>query len=194
MDHWLSYLRGRLLEAFGRPLDAIDAYRAALRLKPDLHRSANRLAFTLASLQRFEEAEQTFRAVLLLDPGNATAHFNLGYVCEKLGHFEQAIQSFQASTRLNPKIDRAWYGMGLCHAHLGQHVQAAAALEQAATLQPMNPHAWYALGMAHHATNNPEKLKAVALHLVRFDPRMARRLIVDAERSDLTYLVKDLVV
>ena len=32
------------------------------------------------------------------------------------------------------------------------------------------------------------------LHLVRFDPRMTRRLIVDSERTDLAYLVKDLVV
>ena len=124
MEHWLSYLRGRLLEAFSRPLDAIDAYRAALRLKSDFHRSANRLAYTLASLQRFEEAKQTFRAVLLLDPGNAVAHFNLGYVCEKLGQFEEAIQAFQESTRLKPKIDRAWYGMGMCQAHLGRHARS----------------------------------------------------------------------
>jgi cytochrome c-type biogenesis protein CcmH/NrfG len=82
----------------------------------------------------------------------------------------------------------------MCQAHLGRHAEAVTALEQAANLQPMNPHAWYALGMAHHATNGPDKLKAVALHLVRFDPRMARRLIVDAERNDLAYLVKDLVV
>ena len=58
----------------------------------------------------------------------------------------------------------------------------------------MNPHAWYALGMAHHATRNPERLKRVIVHLVRFDPRMARRLIVESGSSDLAYLVKDLMV
>jgi cytochrome c-type biogenesis protein CcmH/NrfG len=82
----------------------------------------------------------------------------------------------------------------MCQAHLGRHTEAVAALEQAANLQPMNPHAWYALGMAHHAVHSPDKVKAVTLHLVRFDPRMARRLIHDAERADLNYLVKDLVV
>jgi len=194
MDHWLYYLRGRVFEAFGRPLDAIDAYRAALQVDVDFHRAANRLAYTLASLQRFAEAERYFRDVLRLDPGNAVAHFNLGYTQEKLGQFAHAIQAFKESTRLNSKIDRAWYGMGMCHAHLGQHAAAVAALEQAANLQPMNPHAWYALGMAHHATHSPDKVKAVTLHLVRFDPRMARRLIVDAERNDLGYLVKDLQV
>jgi len=84
--------------------------------------------------------------------------------------------------------------MGMCLAHLGRHEEAVKALEEAARLQPMNPHAWYALGMAHYATRNPENLKGVVLHLVRFDPRMARKLIIDSESTALAYLVKDLAV
>jgi tetratricopeptide (TPR) repeat protein len=194
MEHWRYYLRGRLFEAFRRPAAAVNAYGAALRLKPDFYRCANRLAYTLASLQRFGEAETYFRVVLRFDPVNAVAHFNLAYTCQQLGWYEQAIQAFQESTRLNDKIDRAWYGLGLCYAHLGRHVEAAAALEKAAGLQPMNPHAWYALGMAQHAAHQPDRVKEVTLHLVRFDPRMARRLILEAERSDLNYLVRDLAV
>jgi tetratricopeptide (TPR) repeat protein len=194
MEHWAFYLRARILEAFGHRESAISAYAAALRVNPDFHRSLNRIAYLLASMERYAEAEPRFGAVLARDPGNAVAHFNLGFAREKLGRYEEAIASFAEATRLNPKIDRAWYGMGMCHAHLGQHGQAAAAFEEAAMLQPMNPHAWYALGMAQHACHNPERVKAVVLHLVRFDPRMARRLIVETESTDLAYLVKDLVV
>ena len=193
MEHWRFYILGRILEAFGRRESAIAAYADAVRSKPDFHRSLNRSAYLLASLERFAEAEQQFRAVLRLDPRNAVAHFNLGFGLEKLGRHEQAVESFREATRLNPKIDRAWYGMGMCHAHLGQHAQAAKALEEAAMLQPMNPHAWYALGMAQHACRNPARVKEVILHLVRFDPRMARRLILESESTDLAYLVKDLV-
>ena len=32
------------------------------------------------------------------------------------------------------------------------------------------------------------------MHLNRFDPRMARRLILETGTTDLAYLVKDLVV
>ena len=77
---------------------------------------------------------------------------------------------------------------------MGRHEEAAQALEQAANLQPMNPHAWYALGMAHHTLGDAAKVKYVALHLVRFDPRMTRRLIQDSGATDLAYLVRDLVV
>ena len=194
MEHWRHYLLGRALEALGRREGAIAAYADAANAKPEFDRPLNRIAYLLAGMERYGESEKYFRAVLKLDPGNAVAHFNLGFVLEHLGRHQHAIESFREATRLGPKIDRAWYGMGLCHARLGQHAEAAKALEEAARLQPMNPHAWYALGMAYHASHNPKRVKEIILHLVRFDPRMARRLIIESESTDLAYLVKDLVV
>jgi tetratricopeptide (TPR) repeat protein len=194
MEHWRYYLHGRVLETFNRRQAAIAAYLDALRLKPDFHRCSNRIAYILAGLERYAEAEPYFHAALHADPGNAAAHFNLGYTYDKRGQFEDAIHAFREATRLNPKLDRAWYGLGLAHAQLGQHREAAEALEQAATLQPMNPHAWYQLGMALHATGNTERFEQVVMHLLRFDPKMTRRLILDAERSDLAHLVQHLVV
>jgi tetratricopeptide (TPR) repeat protein len=194
MEHWQYYLRGRWLELFGLKPQAIAAYREATRVKPDFLRPTNRVAYLLASQERFAEAEPYFQAVLRADPGNAVAHFNLGYTHDKRGQYDKAVQEFREATRLNPKIDRAWYGLGLAHAHLGRHREAAEALEQAATLQPMNQHAWYQLGMALHATGNTERFEQVVMHLLRFDPKATRRLIVDTGRSDLAHLVQHLVV
>ena len=193
MEHWRYYIQGRALEAVRQHDAAITTYRAALRTKPDFHRCTNRIAYILASQQRYAEAAENFSRLVKLDPDNAVAHFNLGYSREQLGQQQDAIGSFRAATRLNPKIDRAWYGMGICHAHLGQHAEAAVALEQVALLQPMNPHAWYALGMAQHANGNAARLREFMLHLLRFDPRIARRLIEESESTALAYLVKDLM-
>jgi len=194
MEHWRYYLRGRVLELFGLKPQALAAYSAAMRVKPDFLRPANRIAYLLASQDRFAEAEPYFQAVLRADPGNAVAHFNLGYTYDKRGQTDRAVHEFREATRLNPKIDRAWYGLGLAHAQLGQHREAAEALEQAAKLQPMNPHAWYQLGMALHTTRNPDRFEQVVMHLLRFDPKMTRRLIVDTGRSDLAHLVQHLIV
>ena len=194
MEHWQFYLRGRLVELFGLKLQAIAAYGAAMRAKPDFLRPANRIAYLLASQDRFADAEPFFREVLRADPGNAVAHFNLGYTHDKRGQFDKAVHEFREATRLNPRIDRAWYGLGLAHAQLGQHREAAEALEQAAKLQPMNPHAWYQLGMALHTLRNTARFEQVVMHLLRFDPKMTRRLIVDSGRSDLAHLVQHLVV
>jgi len=194
MEHWQFYLRGRMLEAIGWKPQAIEAYEAALRAKADFVQPASRIAYLYAQQDRYQDAVPWFQRVLAMDPGNAVAHFNFGFILEKLGKHEQAVASFREAVRLNKSIDRAWYGMGMCLGHLGRHREAAEALEQAAELQQMNPHAWYALGMARHASNQPEQVKKIAMHLARFDPRMARRLIQEAGRADLTYLVKDLVV
>ena len=192
MEHWLFYLRAHLLEALGFAQRSITSYQAALRIKPEFHRCSNRIAYILAGLGRYAEAEPYFLTVLAADPGNASAHFNLGYTYDKRGEFEQAIRAFSEATRLHPKLDRAWYGLGLSHAALGQHDRAANALREAATLQPMNPHAWYQLGMAYHTLQDRDKMDAVVMHLLRFDPKITRQLIRDAKRSDLDYLVKDL--
>ena len=194
MKHWQFYLRGRLLELLGRKPQAIAAYGEAARVKPAFVRPANRIAYLLALQERFADAEPYFRAVLRADPRNAVAHFNLGYTLDKRGLHQQAVSAFGDATRLKPGMDRAWYGLGLAHAALGQHREAAAALEQAATLQQMNPHAWYQLGMALHLIGNGERFEQVVMHLLRFDPRMTRRLIIDSGRTDLAHLVRDLIV
>jgi tetratricopeptide (TPR) repeat protein len=194
MEHWQYYLRGRLLELFGLKAQAIAAYSAATHLKAGFLKPTNRIAYLLAEQERFAEAEPYFQAVLRADPGNAVAHFNLGYTHDKRGKYDKAIQEFREATRLNPKIDRAWYGLGLAYAQLQQHREAAEALEQAATLQPMNHHAWYQFGMALHATGNTARFEQVVMHLLRFDPKATRRLIVDTGRSDLAHLVQHLVV
>jgi tetratricopeptide (TPR) repeat protein len=194
MDHWQYYLRGRFLETFGRRAAAVDAYREALRIAPAFTRAANRAAYLLASLEQYDEAERHFRLALRSDPGNAVTHFNLGYTLDKHGRHGDAVAEFLEATRLRPGLDRAWYGLGLSHAALGQHKEAAAALQEASTLQPMNPHAWYALGMAHHSLGDAAKLKQVALHLLRFDPKMTRRLVQDSGATELSHLVKDLMV
>ena len=124
MEHWQYYLRGRLLELFGLRPQAIATYSAAMRVKPDFVRPANRIAYLLASQERFADAEPYFQTVLRADPGNAVAHFNLGYTHDKRGQYDKAISEFREAVRLNPNIDRAWYGLGLAHAHLGQHREA----------------------------------------------------------------------
>jgi tetratricopeptide (TPR) repeat protein len=194
MEHWRYYLRGRVLEAFGAKDTAIAAYRGALGALPSFARAAARAAYLLASQQRYGEAEPLFRRALQAEPANAATHFNLGFALDKLGRHEEAVVALAEATRLRPGLDRAWYGLGMAQAALGRHAEAAAALHEAATLQPMNPHAWYALGMAHHALGNRDRIKEVAIHLVRFDPRMARRLIRESGTSELEYLVKELVV
>jgi tetratricopeptide (TPR) repeat protein len=189
---WSHYIRARLLEIVRRPDGALREYEAALRIAPDFRKAANALAWRYAQAGRDAQAIACFQRVLELRPKDFETHFNLGFLYARTGEHRKAIESFHASTALNDRFDRAWYGMGLAQAALGEHDKAVAALERAAELQPMASPVWYQLGMACHHAREPGRLRAVIRHLNRFDPRTARRLILDTGTSDLAYLVKDL--
>lgn len=193
-EKWQHYLRARFFQFMNREDAAIEEYRRTRLLAPEFIAPAERIAFIYAKRGDFGDAAASFREILNIDPGNAVMHFNLGFACDKNGELAEAISAFQNAVRLNPQLDRAWYGLGISHARLGNHADAAQALHEAATLQPMNPHSWYALGMAHHHLNQPDRVTEIIMHLHRFDPIMTRQLIKETERSDLAYLVADLVV
>src|SRR5258708_35097714 len=101
MDHWRCYLRGCLLELFGYQQQAVAAYMSAEHAEPGFSRPTNRIAYLLASQERFAEAGRYFQAVLRADPGNAVAHFNLGYTHDRRGQYERAIHEFREATRVN---------------------------------------------------------------------------------------------
>lgn len=193
-EQYRHYYRGCFFEAFKRPAKAIEAYRLALHYAPDFAKAAACIADIYASQEQFHDAEKYLLEAARLSPEHAETHFNLGFVRDRQGKYEEAIQSFSESVRIKKTVDRAWYGMGLAHAALGRHEDAAAALEEAARLQPMHSHAWYALGMASHRSEKPERVREVVMYLHRIDPVMCRRLIREAEREELAYLVKDLAV
>ena len=193
-DKWQHYLRARLFHMLNKDDAALQEYQLSLQAAPDFSRAASCIAYVYANRGDFAAAATHFREAIRIEPGNAELHFNLGYSCDKQGERLDAVAAFKSAVQINPKHDRAWYGMGMSHAALGDHAAAAAALHEAATLQPMNSHAWYALGMAHQHLNDPARVKEIILHLHRFDPKMTRHLIQETGRSDLSYLVADLVI
>jgi len=188
-DHWRFTVRGVLMEYLRRPEAAIEAYREALRARPDDLKAVRSIAWLHAQSQRWDQAAEWLEKAAALEPEHADTWFNLGYARERHGDRPAALEAFRRATALNPRHDRAWYGQGMIHAHLGDHLAAAEALKQAAELQPMNGPAWYALGMAYHHANNPDAVRRVVEHCATHDPQAARRLIQEAERADLRGLL-----
>lgn len=193
-DKWRHYLRARWFGILRKHDNATREYQLALRFDPGFRKAANALAYHCAQSGRDAEAIRYFQDVLRMESRDADTHFNLGFVLARNGQHRGAIESFRAAVGLNAVHDRAWYGMGLAHAILGEHREAMNSFDEAARLQPMGAPVWYQLGMACHHAHEPERVRKVIRHLNRFDPRMARRLILETGSTDLAYLVKDLVV
>jgi len=193
-DKWRHYIRARLFELLGNHEGALAEYHEAFRIDPGFRWAANALAWRHASAERYTEAIRYFDEVLKLKAGDAVAHYNLGFVYAKNHQPREAIAHFRSAVDLRSGLDLAWYGMGLAHATLSEHCEAMAAFDKAARLQPMSAPAWYQLGMACHHAHEGDRLHQVIHHLNRFDPRMAKRLILETGSTDLAYLVRDLVV
>ena len=193
-DKWRHYIRARIFEVLGHHKVALAEYHEAFRVDPGFRWAANALAWRYASAERYTEAVRYFNEVIKLKTGDAVAHYNLAFVYAKNRQSRDAIEHFRAAVDLRSGMDMAWYGMGLAYATLGEHREAMEAFEKAARLQPMAAPAWYQLGMACYHVHDADRLHQVIHHLNRFDPKMARRLILDTQSTDLAYLVKDLLV
>lgn len=193
-DAWRFYLRGRLYDLLRQPGRGEEAYRLALAADPGHTGAAHSLAFRLASHGRFDEALSWLGRVVRARPKSADAWYNKGYAHDQLHQTGDAIAAFQEAVKLDPNHDRAWYGLGLACIAAHRLEEAAEAFLKAGMLELTNPHPWYQLGLTYHALHEPDKVKGVVEHLNRYKRHYARKLILDCERSDLAYLVEDLIV
>ena len=193
-ESWRHFARARFFEFVRRPERALEEYGAAVAIDPLLVMGWAHIAYIHAKQGRFGEAERHLDEALRIAPQDFGILFNLGYVRNELKQHRKAIDAFKEVVKLKPAFDTAWYGMGLAHAALGEHPAAVEAFDHAARLQPMASPVWYQLGMACHHAREPERVHVIIHHLNRFDPKTARRLILDSGSTDLAYLVKDLVV
>ncbi|HEY3836446.1 MAG TPA: tetratricopeptide repeat protein [Bryobacteraceae bacterium] len=88
----------------GRPSEAIEHFRHALRVKPNYAEAHNNLGIQLASLVGHDgEALEQFETAVRLRPDLAGAQFNLGVALSHVaGRLPEAISHLETSERLQP--------------------------------------------------------------------------------------------
>ena len=86
----------------GNPDGAADAYRAALRLKPDMAEAAINLGTALEASGRVDQALGAWRAALPAPALRQTLHNQLGRVLENRGQLSAAAEELRASLLISP--------------------------------------------------------------------------------------------
>lgn len=161
---------GAVLEARGRPQDAVGHYREALRLRPQSAAVLNNLGAVLQSLDQLDDAVRHYREAVRAQPDYVNARYNLGNALAALGAFEDALPHFREVVRQRPGDLTAHNNVGAALLATGRAEEAIPHLRRVVAADPGSLDARYNLGRALAAQGD---LAGAALQFeqaLRIDP------------------------
>ncbi len=128
---WIAHSNlGGLLEWSGRPAEALEHFREALRIQQalrapiDLAQAQRNVARALGHLGRHAEAVEHYRKALAIDPRMFDTHYNLGLSLEALGDLAGAEASYRAALALEPDLAEAHNNLAIVLFFQGRHAEA----------------------------------------------------------------------
>jgi tetratricopeptide (TPR) repeat protein len=131
-----QYALGLVFRDWGKPDEEIQAYKQAIRLRPDYTVAFERLGSRYLKSKKYNEAIEIFRQLATLKPGDANAPNNMGEAYFELNKLNEAMESFRQSIRLKPDFGKAYYNLGRTLMAMGNR---DAALEQYTILTNIDP-------------------------------------------------------
>lgn len=127
--------------------EAIDWFRKAVALRPDLAAAQANLGLLLVATQRPAEAEPALRVAVSLMPGDAALRNALGVAQEVLRRFTDAEATYRAALEIDPGLAEAHANLGNCLRRLNRPLEAEAHLLRALELRPEFAVAHFNLGV-----------------------------------------------
>jgi len=157
---------GVTLHLAGRNQEALEQFRLALRVKPELTAANLFAGIALVDLDRAGEALPYLQHARSLDTAGAAPLVALGKAYVALRDFTNANSAYAEAVKRDPKLAEGWYGLGITYRSLAEEQlnraahretanaaeshrlldQSLVALNQAVTLDPDSPRAHLILG------------------------------------------------
>lgn len=99
-----NYNIGNAYVDLGEYKEAVDAYKEAIELNPELSKPHNNLGLAYAASNRIAEAVTEFNQAVQLTPDYAEAHFNLGVAYLQLGRKQEAEEQQGILSKLKSEL------------------------------------------------------------------------------------------
>lgn len=115
---------------------ALDAYQAAVKIRPNSNEIQYKIAEIYFQLEEYENARDAFVAFLALEPNHITALNHVGYIFEKLSNYESAAQYYERVLSISKDNLYALNHLGLAYKQLNRLDEAEAQLRKALALDP----------------------------------------------------------
>jgi serine/threonine-protein kinase len=129
----LLHLLGRVLEERGRLPEALEYYRAARGVRPQLGVA---LGLALSKTGRGEEGAAVLRDLIDKQPTNPELYFDLGYVLDEQKKLPEAEAAFCKVIALDPDYAEAYFNLGSVLRDQKKLSEAEAVYRKAIALQP----------------------------------------------------------
>jgi tetratricopeptide (TPR) repeat protein len=130
---------------------SLQAYTAAVQLRPADERSRMGLADVLTDMQRFAEAEQLLKQTVAIVPGTVQARYRLGRLYQSQGNYPEALKELAYAAQFTPVIgqDALQEMVGLIYATQADFAAVTQALRKLVVVNPNNADAHRRLGDAY---------------------------------------------
>jgi tetratricopeptide (TPR) repeat protein len=106
------YALGLVYRDWGRPEEEIQAYKQAIKLKPDYTSAYERLGSRYFRSKKYPEAIETFKQLVALKPGDATVPNSIGESYLEMNLMSDAVAAFRQAIQLKPDFGKAYYNLG----------------------------------------------------------------------------------
>lgn len=146
----------------GNTAEAIEHYRAALKIDPTLpglHFELADMLRTLSTAEDQEEAEKEYQAALAANPLDEQSECRLGDIALRSSDFKQAFDRFSRAVKLQPDDPEASIGLAKTLMSMNQPQKAEPLLQHALQLDPTIAVAHFRLGTVYRQTGRAAEAK-----------------------------------
>ena len=146
----------------GNAAEAIENYRAALKIDPQLpglHFELAEMLSTLSTTQGRQEAEKEYEAALEANPSDEQAESRLGDIALQNDDLKEARQRYSRALQLQPNDPEANIGLAKVFMTMDQPQKAEPLLQQVLKLDPTSVLAHFRLSAVYRQTGRPAEAK-----------------------------------
>ena len=157
----------------GRAFEALEQYKRALEIQPELAETHYNAGIVLHALGDYLQAIEFYEQAIELDPDHAKAHNNLGRSLAKLGRYAEAKVHYRRALALKPDHAPAHQNLGTVLADEGRTDEAITHYRAALRVQPNLKEAHAALGFALASQSKHDEAVLVFRDSLRVEPNYA---------------------
>src|SRR3984885_6316183 len=143
------YAEAKAAQQKGDNAEAIEKYRAMLKLAPHLAPAYNNLGRLYFNERDYEHAAEVLKHGLELNPDMPTASALLGVSYHEMGDDAQAEPLLEGAVRANPNDDNLQIALARTLVDLGNYEAATPYLRSYLERNPKDQQAWYLLGKTY---------------------------------------------